>query len=781
MAAESIILNVEFNAADIKAASDLIVEARKNLTDLTAANKELAAQGQQTSKAYQDNAKAIKASNDQLTQNSRVVQANTQAVKANADSIEGLKAANKELLKERNLTSTATEDGRAKIAKLNAEYDKNSKIIAANSTQVEKQRFNIGNYASALDKVGPGLSNIASGLTAATKGQEGLTGASKAFILTGVGAIIAGLVLAFQALKTFVTGSTEGMDKFEDVMSSVSTVVDVVVDRVVALVGGIGKLLSGDFTGGLEQIEGSFKGIGDEIEREISLTLELNEAIRSLEDAEINYDIAASKNANTIKELLLQAKNRTLSEKERIALLKQADEIEAKQNEQLVANKKEALRIQNEEANKRVELARIAGESEEAFAQRLLDTGKLLDDQRDSVKNAIIAYNGALGESINIREKVQNQIDALEEKAAADAEKRNEKIKKDADDKAKKELDDIKKKQDAEKKAADDAEKARQDRIKQLADQNAHDEQVAKDAYDEALKLFHDQSQAMINEKKQQLLDGVISQEEYNKELEDLQIAMLETQQAINEEFAEKDLNLEAQTLDYKKKLSDQELKIHQEKERAKVDAVQSALGTIASAFNKQSLAYKILASVQTTIDTIRGAVNIFFGMTEAIPGPVGIILGAAAAAAAAANGYAAVAKINSTAVPKMADGGRIEIEGRSHAQGGELVTIGGRAVAEVEGGEDMVIMKRGSRGMLKNLANINRLSGGVDFYQDRAPKRHLADGGFVARSAANQVSSLQNQTLAEDIKKLKLFVGVTDIINGIKMAQVTDNRSELR
>jgi hypothetical protein len=62
-------------------------------------------------------------------------------------------------------------------------------------------------------------------------------------------------------------------------------------------------------------------------------------------------------------------------------------------------------------------------------------------------------------------------------------------------------------------------------------------------------------------------------------------------------------------------------------------------------AFNTQ----KKLNIAMATIDTIKGAVSAFTGMTSTIPGPVGLALGAVAAAGVVASGVANVKKISST------------------------------------------------------------------------------------------------------------------------------------
>lgn len=843
---EKILLDISFNDSDVKNSVNNIANARKAIDTLTDANKKLVAQGEKNSKAYVENQEQIKKLNKEVSDNSKIVQANSQAVENNIVNIDALKKANKELLIERNKVDVTTDEGRKKIQELNDLYDKNSAVIAENSTKVEKQRFNIGNYSSALGGISPQLGSFAGSLGQATEASGGLTSglfsmvkASLEFVATPIGAIIAALVVAFKALQTFISGSTEGMDKFEQITAAASAVIAVVTDRVVALVSAIGKFLSGDISGGLEGIKDSFSGIGDEIRREVGLAVDLQKAIQELEDREINYEIATSKTANAIKKLVLESKNRTLTEEQRAKKLKQAMDLEAKQTEELNNIKTESLRIANQQAlqinavsdaiKEQGGIVKEAGESESDYQVRLgeaiINTGKVLDEQRDKVKEGIIALNNAEGESLNFQEKLQNQADALAEKAEAKrqkladeaekrAEKERERLEKLAEDQKKiddrnlaaaNELalfnidQDAKNAQTIEKRVAFEIQ-AEQTKMSQLlrdtelteserqliiAQSEAAIREIKAKGYEDQkqdaanalaseLEAYHEYVQGLINEEKEKFLQGTISKQEYDEQIADLQLAALETDLAIKKSFGEQDVALQGQITDAKIAQKQYEVDTTNRLEQMKVQAVQSTLGQIAGLFNKNSIAFKALASAQALIQTYQSAQAVFTGMVSQIPGPVGIVLGIAGAAAAIASGLANVAKINSAQVPKLEDGGMIDISGKDHAQGGEDVYIGGRKVANVQGGEKMVVLKREASPLLRNLSAINKMAGGVDFFSDRAPKRHLADGGFVARAASQRLE--QTVSIADDLSKVKLEVSVTEIEK--KQAQV--NRAKV-
>jgi hypothetical protein len=830
MAAEKILLDIEINSSEVQAAFKNIAAGRKTIDELVESNKKLAAQGQKNSIEYIKNAEAIKALNVEVNQNSKIVQASTQANKNNSDSLVKARAENVLLRAERDKLNTSTAEGKKRTDEINAAMDKNNEFIDANSNKMEKQSHQIGDYAGQIGKLHPQLGAFAGSLGSAEKASGGLTSglfsmvkAGLAFILTPLGLTIAGLVIGFKALQTFLFGSAQGMDLMEDAAEAVGVVMDILTDRVSKFVVGIGKILSGDFKAGLDDISGSFSGIGDEIEREVGLTLELNAAIRELEDAEIGYDIAASETGNTIKELLAQAKNRTLSEADRIKLITKAGDLEKAQTEDLKKNRAEALRIANEDLNQRIGLVREVGEEEVAFAKRLLANNLTNDEQKKSLAATIIAYNEALGGSLDFQAKLQGQADALAEKAEAEAEKRAEAEKKRLEDIAAKaaeirarevtaanELEILKLEKQAREiqgldNQTDKLIEVEQERAEQLLSnvelteserqkiifeseeaineillQSREREQLEREAnLTRSLEDFQEYTEGLINAEKEKYLQGIISKEEYDQQIADLDLATLETQQLIKEQFGEQDLALQGRITDYKIALGEKEVAIKKQQEEQKINAVKTGLGTIASAFNKQSVAFKVLASVQTLITTYQSAISAFNSLAN-IP-YIGTILGIAAAAAATASGLAAVAKINSTQTPKMEEGGAMEISGPRHSAGGADVSINGRKVANVEGGEKMVILKRGANtSLLKNLSTINALAGGRDFFRDRAPQYRNADGGFLARSAATQSRGSQQRNIAQTLDNITFVVQPTELLRVEENMRRAEIMSEL-
>jgi hypothetical protein len=801
METEKILLDIQVDEGEIGKAVKLISEARTKMDELKKSQKELEKQGQKNTEQYILQEAEIKNLNREVTENSKILQANTNMVAANEESLKALKKETSALIKERDNVNISTEEGRKKVAELNKQIDKNTETIKENSSGIEKQKINIGNYQSALDGVVPGLGGFSQGLADVSQaqggfisGMKGMITQSLAFLATPIGLVIAAIGAALGVLVTFLKNSTAGMDLFEDATAVVSTVMNVLIDRVVSLAKAIGSLLVLDFEGFAKNSAEAFSGLGDEIEREVGLALELSAAIRQLEDDQIAYDIAASKNENTIKRLMLQAKNRTLDEKERSKLLNEALEIERKQNEELLRIRGEALRIANQEAAMRINLAQEANESEEAFAQRIIDTGLAVDDYRDKIVDSLKARNEAEGQSLAFQEKIQNQIDALAEKtdaerqkrsdkAQADREKREEQIKKNAEAEAEavRNLTIFSIEQDIKRTASIDErvqkeialETVRRDLLiandqltnaqralieaqyqqsltdieaKGVADRKAafdlDNQQRAEERdnqFDDLVQQLEDQNQELINQEKEKFLNGLITREEYENSLDELELGFLIARQEINKQFGDEDLRLTGEITDQKIAMAQFEHDTVIALEQAKLSAISNVLGQTAGLFKKQTVAYKALASAQALIQTYQSAQSVFTGFTTQIPGPVGMALGIAAAIAAVAAGLSNVAKINNV---KLKQGGSIAVEGPGHEQGGVPLSIGGQQVAEIEGGEHVVVLKRGANEHLKMLSQANKRAGGKDFYADRTPVRYAADGGFVPSTVSSSVNS---------------------------------------
>lgn len=332
------------------------------------------------------------------------------------ESIASLTKANKALREERSKLDTQSVEGKKRIQEINAQLDKNTETIKQNVSALEKQKLNIGNYASALDNVIPGLSGFVDKTQGAIKTTTGLSTATK-LLLGPIGL----LIIAITAIIKWLTGSEEGMDKLAIVMAKVSAVVNVVTDRLIQLGGALVKFLSGDFSGGIDGIKNSFSGMGDEMEREIALAVDLAERLDILDDLNLALSIRLSEQENVIKNLIIQSRNRALSEEARMKLLVEAANLEKQLTGERIALRVAELNIIASEIqlrNSEKQAAQQAGETTIEFAKRIALDNRILLSDRQKIADQLDKYNGLLDNQANIQEKIQTQQDALSDKIA---------------------------------------------------------------------------------------------------------------------------------------------------------------------------------------------------------------------------------------------------------------------------------------------------------------------------------------------------------------------------
>src|SRR5574344_833522 len=256
-------------------------------TKLLEATQEVLRRGnRKDSEQYKENAKAIEANKTAVAglqteykNNQRVLEGAISAQNEELGTIQKLDAENKKLRASlRNLDLT-TKEGQKTQKEYIAQINKNTEFIKQNSDAAIQQKMNIGNYKSALDLLPGSMKNVANGFQMAGN-------AAKAFLANPV-------VLAVAAITTVVVGlfkafksTEEGGDRLKKKFDQIKAVVDVLKDRIENFALGLAKVFSGEQK--LKDLKGTFKDMGDEIEREIRLAGELRDMIEQLENVEID-------------------------------------------------------------------------------------------------------------------------------------------------------------------------------------------------------------------------------------------------------------------------------------------------------------------------------------------------------------------------------------------------------------------------------------------------------------------------------------------------------------
>ena len=161
-------------------------------------------------------------------------------------------------------------------------------------------------------------------------------------ISTGVGA----LVVAFGALVAWFTKTKAGAESLEKIFAAVGAVVKVFVDRLISYGKMLYSIITLDFKGAAENAKAAFGGLGDELAREIALTLKLKADLQALADSERELTVETAQRKAEIEDLKRKSDDLNLTEEERLEALRDASVIEQDLMGKRVANAEEALRIQ---------------------------------------------------------------------------------------------------------------------------------------------------------------------------------------------------------------------------------------------------------------------------------------------------------------------------------------------------------------------------------------------------------------------------------------------------
>jgi len=349
-----------------------------------------------------------------------------------------------------------TEEGK-KLSQTKLELTEKLKELEAATGD---NRRNVGNYTQSIIEAaksnelfggalkGPietminfkdGLIKAKDGFSAASQGGVGFQGTLKgiggAFAASGIGTII----VAFTTIISILQKYKPVADKVEQVTAAISAVMTEVTNRVGQFAAGFKSFFTGNFSEGFKQMSGSVDGLGKSLGDATSKAMELKKSQQELEDNVALFEMASERAAQKVEELMLKAKNKTLSERERIDLLNQAAKIEKDNYELELKNATESQRIARErlmlatgltkEQVKEIELNANNTEVLEKYNKQL--------DKSEEARDAFVKSTTELIEverkSIQVQETIQNRRDKLDEdrkkkqeeaaakKAAADA------------------------------------------------------------------------------------------------------------------------------------------------------------------------------------------------------------------------------------------------------------------------------------------------------------------------------------------------------------------------
>ena len=506
-----------------------------------------------------------------------------------------------EMLESIKATKAALKD--AKVG--SEEYRKVQKDL---ENQTKELNTTLDKSGGSFSKLKGTLGQVVPGFEGASQGAAGLGKQLWLLVANPIVAVIAGIVVVFTLLYNVLKSFDPVMDAIEQGFNAVKAVVNALMDTVLSLVTGT------------QNLKDAFMGLGGSIKQAASEAIEFTKVQQELDDLILKSTVNQSKYNRQINELILQSKDRTKTEKERVALIDQALGIEEKAflerkriaDDELKVAQGAIMNGKNLTAAQKKQLL----EKGVDYAISLKDTKRVTDDEISVLAGALAKQEDILNQSITLREKALNRKYALQDAEVA----------KDADRQQKAEA----------AKTAADAKKVTDDKRKADAEQAARVAKVKaeKDEQDMNIQAISDLTAAdLLVKTNADAEKDAISQKEIERA--GFQVQMNEYAFEITKRIAAEEVAL--------KKAQYQEVN----------DLVNNAMAI----FGKQSVAGKALAVANALINTYSGATDALRAKST-LPSPFDVIAKVANVAAVLATGFKSVKAINAVQVPGGGGGG---------------------------------------------------------------------------------------------------------------------------
>ena len=432
----SVVIKVEAQASEAIAS---IVKLKAETEDLKNRQSQLDTSTDDGKKKFEAYSATIKANNAEIRSLSTATQNMAKEQQAAAGSIDQMRAQVNSLTKEFTKLSQAERDS-AKGQELKASIKTKTDELKALEKSIGDNRRNVGNYADSIKEAASGMNlfgknigDVGGSISGITDGFKSAGGGVKGF---GMALATLGLPLLIAAMQALI-----------GVFERFRPIVDAVEKATAAMGAAFDALLSGG-------------SMTEAASQAAALTAELQD----LQDAENLLAIQQAKTETSVKRLIIASKDRTKTEKERIAALREAAKLEEQnfnaqsaQAKALFENEKKQLQNKfNVTAEEMNLLLNARGKKQEIARQELMDRVLISDAELKALTDKQIKIIQMEGGSLELREKIQNRENALVQEIETDKQKAIEKTKAEREKAAAKALQLAEKEKQAELKKAKD-------------------------------------------------------------------------------------------------------------------------------------------------------------------------------------------------------------------------------------------------------------------------------------------------------------------------------------
>lgn len=623
-----------------------------------------------------------------------------------------------QLTRERDNLNMSTREGRQRSEELRRQIDEMNESLRESGTASQQQTMNIGNYASALEGMAPGIMGFVQGMGQMTK-------AALKFIATPIGAVLAAITAAIALLVKAFNRSEGNINKLR-----------VITGKLTGAFNGLLKMLEPVVAFLLDHVIVAFDTLGKIADKTVGLVA------RGLE--KLGFEKAAEsveEFGNKMQEAATQGEELAAAQNELNNALRFAEKIQL--DFQKLAE--EQRQIRDDEARS-VEERIVANEKLGEILQKQLAEELKIANKQLEVANMRIALEGDTTAALDERAEALTRISDIQERIAGQESEQLVNI-----NSLIKEQNDLR----AERQRLIDEE------VQKALEQ---EEKIAEESIDAELERIEDSLAAEFDANKK-TADAIT---DLYEEAEKLRTANSEKEAAKRKEIFENSVNFIAQTSQslggllttINQNRLNQELKAagDNDREKEKIERKfarrNKRIAQAQAAINGALAVTKILAEVP----------KVDFGIST------GILIAAAVATTAAQ-----IATIQAT---KFGNGGRVPLakrgakfgkfRGASHSSGGiDLFTGSGKHVANVEHDENFYVINKKASSYINSLSDINqRIGGGVPLSRT---SRKMQDGGQLDTQSTTQQGMNINDITTEVVRRLPpIIVKTEDIKTGL-------------
>ena len=302
--------------------------------------------------------------------------------------------------------------------------------VATETSTVATEAQVIATEANILAAEGMAVGQIAVAATSETMAvAEGTAVVATSFLNVALGILLAPITLVVLALGLLIY-----------IFKDFAPIVNPIKDAFSALSAVFGTLKQAifDLVTGARSFKEIFSSFTSDAKEAASAAMDLAKSQREVAKAQDINEVANSRAQTRIQELILQSKNRTLSEKERIKLIQEAQDIEEKAfkktndlNNRAIDNAKVKL-FEGKKVTK--EELKSINELDYAAIRSIKIKKNLNNDDLESFKSLLIKKEELAKTDQQIREKAENRKDQLADRQEKKIEKQNEDAKKASED-----------------------------------------------------------------------------------------------------------------------------------------------------------------------------------------------------------------------------------------------------------------------------------------------------------------------------------------------------------